>query len=90
MYSTESDIQFARARSDVKVSVVAGSTYDGESGDSNLGCIVLVELFREALDSFPLARCALRFLQCPLYSSYIQIIGSCGFVVEPSIYLSTP
>ena len=38
MYGTEIDIQFARARSDVKVSVVVGATYDGESGDSNLGC----------------------------------------------------
>ena len=35
---TEADIQFARARSDVKVSVVAGATYNGDSGDSNLGC----------------------------------------------------
>ena len=42
-----------------RVSVVAGATYDGESGDSNLGCIVLFELFGEALDSFPVSASAL-------------------------------
>ena len=58
MYGTESHVQFPRARSDVKVSVLAGATYNGESGDFNLCRIVLVELFGKALDSFPLARCA--------------------------------
>ena len=36
-YDTEADTQFARARSDVRVSVVAGATIDGDLGDSNLG-----------------------------------------------------
>ena len=37
MYGTETIIQFARACSDVNVFVVAGATYNGDSGDSNVG-----------------------------------------------------
>ena len=39
MYGTETIIQFARGRSDFNVFVVAGAImYNGDSGDSNLGC----------------------------------------------------
>ena len=37
MHGTETIIQFARVLSDVNVLVVAGATYDGDSGDFNLG-----------------------------------------------------
>ena len=59
MYGTKADTQFAHARAVVsRVFVVAGATCDGESGDSNLGRIVLFELFGEALDSMPVRDCS--------------------------------
>ena len=51
--------------------------------------LFIVELFGKVLDSFPRVRVP-SLLQLPLYSSYIQTIGSCIFVTEPSIYSFPP
>jgi len=69
-----------------RVSVVAGATYDCDSGDSNLGCTLscLMKHYSFLVEYAP------SLLLFALFSSYVQTIGSCGFVAEPSIYRYSP